>query len=189
VGIVSGSRYRGASGLIADRSHANCGTSTGRGCGAKCDVCSARKRPFTIDSIYAYIPNQISISEITPFGPLCKIPKSPLKQSFLVWQGIYVIFITLHKTNDMTSIEKAKELVDKFYQTTPNEAWYNSPLGSLSMEYKAWEQAKQCALIAVDEIYNALKNTLAPAHGVKSGQNYQYDNQYWESVKHEIEQL
>jgi hypothetical protein len=53
----------------------------------------------------------------------------------------------------MTPQEKAKELVDKFYQTTPNEAWINEPLG-ISEEYKAWKQAKQCALIAVDEMYN-----------------------------------
>ena len=47
--------------------------------------------------------------------------------------------------------EKAKELIDKFYQTTPNEAWINEPLG-LSQKYTAWNQAKECALIAVDEI-------------------------------------
>ena len=51
----------------------------------------------------------------------------------------------------MTPKEKAQELIDKFYQTTPNEAWVNEPLG-LSTEYKAWEQAKQCANIAVKEI-------------------------------------
>ena len=50
---------------------------------------------------------------------------------------------------------KAKELVDKFYQTTPNEAWINEPLG-ISKAYKAWEQAKECALIAVDEIRDNL---------------------------------
>lgn len=48
--------------------------------------------------------------------------------------------------------EKAKEMVDAFYQTTPNEAWYNPPLGSVSMKYKAWEQAKECAIIAVKEL-------------------------------------
>jgi predicted Zn-dependent protease len=73
----------------------------------------------------------------------------------------------------MTPKEKAKELVDKLYQTTPNEAWYNPPLGSLSIEYKAWEQAKQCALIAVDEILSI--------QVVKNG--------YWQEVKAEIEKL
>jgi hypothetical protein len=51
----------------------------------------------------------------------------------------------------MTAKEKANELVDKFYQTTPNEAWINEPLG-ISEEYKAWNQAKQCALILVTEL-------------------------------------
>jgi hypothetical protein len=51
----------------------------------------------------------------------------------------------------MNPKEKAQKLVDKFYQTTPNEAWINEPLG-IAEEYKAWNQAKQCALIAVDEI-------------------------------------
>ena len=59
----------------------------------------------------------------------------------------------------MTPQEKAKYLVDKFYQTTPNEAWINEPLG-ISEEYKAWKQAKQCALIAVDEILEDNRTSL-----------------------------
>lgn len=75
----------------------------------------------------------------------------------------------------MTPIEKAKELVDKFYQTTPNEAWYNPPLGSLSMEYKAWEQAKECALICCDEVLGYM--------GADRGYSF------WQEVKQEIEKL
>jgi len=75
----------------------------------------------------------------------------------------------------MTPKEKAIELVDKFYDTTPNEAWYNPPLASASMEYKAWVQAKQCALIAVDEILGFL--------------SYQSHIRYWQEVKKEIEKL
>lgn len=52
----------------------------------------------------------------------------------------------------MTPKEKAKELVDRFYQTTPYESLYNRPLASISLEYTSWGQAKECALIAVDEI-------------------------------------
>lgn len=76
----------------------------------------------------------------------------------------------------MTPKEKAEELVDKLYQTTPNEAWYNPPLGSLSMEYKAWGQAKECALIAVDEVIKQLD-----AAGLYTS--------YWQEVKTEIEKL
>ena len=73
----------------------------------------------------------------------------------------------------MTPKEKAEDLVDKFYQTTPNEAWINEPLG-ISEEYKAWKQAKQCALIAVNEILEA---------------DDCYGRLYWEEVKQEIEKL
>ena len=73
----------------------------------------------------------------------------------------------------MTPKEKANELVDKFYQTTPNEAWVNEPLG-ISEEYNAWKQSKQCALIAVDEI---LKTNPYKARN------------FWYEVKNEIEKL
>ena len=85
----------------------------------------------------------------------------------------------------MTSQEKAKELVDKFYQTTPNEAWINEPLG-ISEEYKAWKQAKQCALISVDEIMDNVKY-----YETKRGRLL-IDNimlLYWVEVKNEITKL
>jgi hypothetical protein len=74
----------------------------------------------------------------------------------------------------MTPKEKAKELVDKFYQTTPNESWINQPIG-LKEEYKAWEQSKQCALIAVGEVLNVV----AEWHEIN----------YWIEVKQEINKL
>ena len=73
----------------------------------------------------------------------------------------------------MTPKEKAKELVDKFYQTTPNECWINQPIG-LKEEYKAWKQAKQCALIAVDEILEVTGGHI---------------NQFYQQVKQEINQI
>ena len=75
----------------------------------------------------------------------------------------------------MTPKEKAEELVDKFYQTTPNEAWINQPSG-ISEEYKAWNQAKQCALIAVDEILDTWLE-------------FSTDRIFWQEVKQEIEKL
>ena len=87
--------------------------------------------------------------------------------------------------------EKARELADKLYQTTPNEAWYNPPIGSItSKEYKAWEQAKQCALIAVDEIINS-----SPTNPLKGGYIELYSDmvdeaiEYYKEVKKEIELL
>ena len=89
----------------------------------------------------------------------------------------------------MTPKEKAKELVDKFYQTTPNEYFVNEPIG-IKGRYKSWEQAKQCALIAVNEIIEAtnmyqygISNALEhiPSKIVK--------HPYWQEVKQEIEKL
>ena len=82
----------------------------------------------------------------------------------------------------MTPKEKAEELVDKFYQTTPNEYFVNEPIG-IKGRYKSWEQAKQCALIAVDEILNSNPNY--PEFKENEGTPIRY----WEVVKQEIENL
>lgn len=50
-------RWRYGGGTLALRSHANCGTSTRRIYGAKCDVCSTEVQLFAIDSIYLYTNN------------------------------------------------------------------------------------------------------------------------------------
>ena len=86
----------------------------------------------------------------------------------------------------MTPKEKAQELVDKFYNTTPNEAWINEPVG-LSEEYKAWKQAKQCALIAVNEIINTLNMDI---RDIDVRGNILLDLiDYWREVKKEIQKL
>ena len=66
----------------------------------------------------------------------------------------------------MTPKEKAKELVDK----------YKFYLGN---EQENIKEAKDCALIAVDEILDAIVGT------------YDFDtlNEYWQEVKQEIEKL
>ena len=77
-----------------------------------------------------------------------------------------------------TPKEKAKELVDKFYQTTPNDTWIDEPLGEFTKTYTAWGQAKQCALIAVDEILNI--------NSVDKDFSLSF---YWLDVKDEIQNL
>ena len=69
----------------------------------------------------------------------------------------------------MTQKEKAKYLVDKYY---------NMDL----LEFGLRIQAKQCALIAADEILSVLKT---------ERQNIEYiiSRQYWQEVKQEIEKL
>ena len=75
----------------------------------------------------------------------------------------------------MTPIEKAKELVDNFYQLFPLEMDVTVAEGDLSWEYDGWQQSKKCALIAVDEIIE-----VAYWQSVKD---------YWKEVKQEIEKL
>jgi len=74
----------------------------------------------------------------------------------------------------MTAKEKAKELVDKFYQRFPLKMNVITTKGDLSWEYDNWEQAKQCALIAVDEL---IFNTFDSQH------------RFWIEVKQEIDNL
>lgn len=66
----------------------------------------------------------------------------------------------------MIAKEKAKELVDKFYQ--------NQTL--LLINEKRIAKAKQCALIAVDLLFEQFALT-------------EYDELYWGEVKEEIEKL
>lgn len=75
----------------------------------------------------------------------------------------------------MTPKEKADELIDKMYYIGryDDKEDYNPTM--------AWGRAKQCALIAVDEIFFALKYNL---DGATSG-----SVKYWQEVKQEIEKL
>lgn len=84
----------------------------------------------------------------------------------------------------MTPKEKAKELVDKFYQRFPLKMDVITTRGDLSWEYDSWNEAKQCALIAVDEI---LWEIIKYADNSKE---YVIENsKYWEEVKQEIKKL
>jgi hypothetical protein len=69
----------------------------------------------------------------------------------------------------MTPQEKAKELFDKMYQT------HSASASDITKYF-----AKQCALIAVQEIIKALRKGV-PEIGLGTG--------YWASVKQEIEKL
>jgi hypothetical protein len=83
----------------------------------------------------------------------------------------------------MTPKEKAEELVEKFkFETKRSEIVNDLLLGDISVVFKHYK-AKQCALIAVDEI---IKNM---PKGFYSGLRPYYkgiDLEYWEQVKQEI---
>jgi hypothetical protein len=68
----------------------------------------------------------------------------------------------------MTPREKAVELVHKF-----------------GMENQYYERAKQCALIAVEEIINVAK----PECHIETAYNLEETLEYWIEVKQEIEKL
>ena len=81
----------------------------------------------------------------------------------------------------MTPKEKAIELVDKCYQLFPLQKDVIANVGDLSWEYDNWKQAKQCALIAVEEIKEAIF-----WHPFESPN---FELEYWQEVKQEIENL
>lgn len=74
---------------------------------------------------------------------------------------------------------KAKELVDKYYY-----------LFSIELENTIdYRQAKQCSLIAVDEILEVIPNEVLD---IWKGETYMALNEnvsYWEQVKQEIKNL
>jgi hypothetical protein len=73
----------------------------------------------------------------------------------------------------MTPKEKAKELVYKFY---PSVQW------KLGQE-DCLDRAKRCALIAVDEILNAI------TFNMYDEESYNIEDKYWQEVKQQIEKL
>ena len=77
--------------------------------------------------------------------------------------------------------EESKEIFGTFYQTTYNESYVNEPLGEFSETIEAWNQAKQCALIAVDKILLILEFNLDFKMEKSIG--------YYLEVKEEIEKL
>jgi hypothetical protein len=79
----------------------------------------------------------------------------------------------------MTPKEKAKELVEKYLRTYPI---YDNPSVVISYTYN---EAKQCALIAVDEILKRTRSVdTMPPNYQKIDEN---TKEYWQEVKQEIE--
>ena len=80
----------------------------------------------------------------------------------------------------MTAKEKAKELVDKFkFETKQSEIINDIILGDISVIFQH-HKAKQCALIAVDEL-------IIEKNKWENGSFY--TSKYWDYVKQEIEKL
>ena len=79
------------------------------------------------------------------------------------------VYIKQFEKNKMTPKEKAKELLEKYDETLTY------------LESKS--KAKQCALIAVDEIIKSIDFDWMEV------QNLESQHRYWQEVKQEIEKL
>jgi hypothetical protein len=77
----------------------------------------------------------------------------------------------------MTPKEKAEELVIKMYQPLP--ASKEAEKGKEHLYYNQYNAAKQCALVAVDELWNESDYA----------DGYYQRSVYWNEVKQEIEKL
>ena len=94
--------------------------------------------------------------------------------------GLYQPTISKMETVQ-TPKEKANQLTDAFYQYLPLERYVTTSDGDLCWEYDGWENAKQCALIAVDEIIKVACDESAYDESVTK--------LYWLQVKQEIQKL
>jgi hypothetical protein len=81
----------------------------------------------------------------------------------------------------MTPKEKAKELVQDMYFEVPYVHDPTEPQGDYI--------AKQCALIAVDEIISSSPSLPILGDGGTYGEDIELSNKYWQEVKKEIEKL
>jgi hypothetical protein len=79
----------------------------------------------------------------------------------------------------MTPKEKAKQLVDKFI----SYSYFSNGNNAMNRQYQQEDNAKQCALIAVDEILNAI------SFNMYDEEEYNKVDEFWEEVKNEIEKL
>ena len=76
----------------------------------------------------------------------------------------------------MTPKQKAKDLVNTFYYSLPN----NGSQEGINSTTRRYSEAKQCALIAIDEIIKNDKEN----YGING-----FVFEYWQEVKTEIEKL
>jgi hypothetical protein len=91
----------------------------------------------------------------------------------------------------MTPKEKAKELVENFkFDTKQSEIINEIILGDISVIFQH-HKAKQCALIAVDEVIKVcpyFDEKKRDTEDQFSAFDFQFVS-YWQEVKHEINQL
>ena len=82
----------------------------------------------------------------------------------------------------MTPEEKAKKLVFKYFHLLGGTTIKDNAI--IHSNTKIWKEAKQCALIAVEEIIKTC-NEIVQSSDVAP----YYDESYWNDVKHSIENM
>jgi len=75
----------------------------------------------------------------------------------------------------MSPQEKAKQLVDRFYYSLPNNGYINEGINSCESR---WKEAVTCAIIAVDEILEDYEDF---------PYKIQLGKEFWQEVKDELE--
>jgi hypothetical protein len=80
----------------------------------------------------------------------------------------------------MAPREKARELIDKMYYC---QRYVDSEKNYIHIPLEAYKRAKQCALIAVDEIILAIPDAS------DDDSPYNHELKYWQEVKEEIDKL
>jgi hypothetical protein len=80
----------------------------------------------------------------------------------------------------MAPREKARELVDKMYYC---QRYVDGKKNYIHIPLEAYKRAKQCALIAVDEIILAIPDAS------DDDSPYNHELKYWQEVKEEIDKL
>lgn len=85
----------------------------------------------------------------------------------------------------MTPQEKAQELIDKYLNAVMHFPYIDSEDGRcIGTGYMVFQSAKQCALIAIEEVLSAIKNYQADDPEFQE----MYEN-YYEQIKAEINKL
>jgi hypothetical protein len=83
----------------------------------------------------------------------------------------------------MTAREKAKDLVDKYYQLAESIEWTSVKAEKFNDVFKYWnELAKKSALIAVNELLNNFLSNKTTKYGKER-------YHFWQAVKQEINKL
>lgn len=90
-----------------------------------------------------------------------------------------------------TPKQEAKELFDKFFREE-----FKCLKGISELKYiEEFQRAKECALICVDKIFNAMSNPIEFKYQFTDSQKIDWEihrtklNDYWQEVKEEINKL